>query len=98
MIPEQRIPSAGSTLLLEPQPDDAAQQEMDVPAPPDGERHQPGYMDGPILTEGAVADEKSSPETAAGASAPLSEPALESAPRGEDGPLVSEADPTSNAG
>lgn len=45
-----------------------------------------------------VAKEASSSQTAAGASAPLSKPALESAPKGEDGPLVSEADPTSNTG
>lgn len=45
-----------------------------------------------------AAEQASSPQTAAGASAPLSTPALETAPKGEDGPLISEADPTSNAG
>lgn len=52
----------------------------------------------PAPTSQEVAEQASSPQTAAGAAAPLSTPALESAPRGEDGPLVSEADPTSNAG
>lgn len=46
----------------------------------------------------AAASEASSSETAAGAAAPLSRPALVQAPQGEDGPLISEADPTSNAG
>lgn len=56
-----------------------------------------GYIDGALVTAGAT-EAESSPETAAGASAPLSKPALETAPRDEDGPLISEADPTSNAG
>lgn len=59
------------------------------------------YLDGALVTAGATVAENSavsSPDTAAGAAAPLSKPALDSAPRGEEGPLVSEADPTSNAG
>ncbi len=54
--------------------------------------------DGALVTAGALAAEESSPDTAPGASAPLSKPALETAPRDEEGPLISEADPTSNAG
>lgn len=60
------------------------------PVPPD-------YLDGALVTAGAAAAENS-PQTAAGASAPLSRPALVTAPRDEEGPLLSEADPTSNAG
>ena len=52
---------------------------------------------GALVIAGAAAAE-SSPQTAAGASAPLSKPALATAPRDEEGPLISEADPTSNAG
>lgn len=55
------------------------------------------YLDGALVTAGATAAE-SSPQTAPGASAPLSKPALATAPRDEEGPLLSEADPTSNAG
>lgn len=64
---------------------------------PDGspEQPKPDRPQGPREDEAA---EESSPQTAAGASAPLSKPALETAPRDEEGPLVSEADPTSNAG
>lgn len=62
---------------------------------------QPGvpneYLDGALVTAGATASE-SSPQTAPGASAPMSKPALATAPRDEEGPLISEADPTSNAG
>lgn len=57
----------------------------------------PEYLDGALVTAGATAAE-SSPQTAPGASAPLSKPALATAPRDEEGPLLSEADPTSNAG
>lgn len=53
------------------------------------------YLDGALVIAGAA---ESSPQTAAGASAPLSKPALATAPRDEEGPLISEADPTSNAG
>ena len=71
-----------------------------TPRPEDGEtpKDDATYLDGALVTAGAVAAENSDPDTAAGASAPLSKPALASAPQGEDGPLVSEADPTSNAG
>lgn len=55
------------------------------------------YIDGALVTAGATEAESSS-ETAPGASAPLSKPALATAPRDEEGPLISEADPTSNAG
>lgn len=62
-----------------------------------GARMPPEYLDSALVTAGATAAE-SSPQTAPGASAPLSEPALATAPRDEEGPLLSEADPTSNAG
>lgn len=57
------------------------------------------YLDGALVIAGAsAAESESSSQTAPGASAPLSKPALDTAPRDEEGPLVSEADPTSNAG
>lgn len=73
------------------------------PAPPEGSDAAvaEAFLDGALVNAGAMSAEnrtENSPETAAGASAPLSEPALASAPRDEEGPLVSEADPTSNAG
>lgn len=56
-----------------------------------------GFQEGALVSAGAVAAEASSEQTAAGAAAPLSEPALAAA-TGPHGPVVSEADPTSNAG
>lgn len=82
-------------------------EQVGVPAPPppqDDEAERPTFNDCALVSAGSAAAateaarEASSPQTAAGAAAPLSEPALETAPQGEDGPLISEADPTSNAG
>lgn len=64
---------------------------------PTGRSVSGDYLDSALVTAGATAAENS-PQTAPGASAPLSKPALATAPSDEDGPLLSEADPTSNAG
>lgn len=71
---------------------------VEVPQP----LHEPPVMPPPVAEEThevfGDGETESSPETAPGASAPLSKPALATAPRDEEGPLISEADPTSNAG
>jgi len=69
----------------------------DDPAHPQGAFGATPDDPGPPPTPREVAAEASSDQTAAGASAPLSQPALD-ATQGPHGPVVSEADPTSNAG
>lgn len=76
-------------------PTDRASGSQATPAKESASKNE--YLDGALVIAGAAAAE-SSPQTAAGASAPLSKPALATAPRDEEGPLISEADPTSNAG
>lgn len=95
-IPHQPAPDADG----HPAPQGSEEEHSPPTASPEGKgpEGESAYLESALVTAGAVAAENSDPDTAAGASAPLSKPALASAPQGEDGPLVSDADPTSNAG